>query len=155
MAALRMATMAVAPAAGSRGVALRLKAPSAPAAPVKAAPALRAQFLSGAKPAAGLGFTSSLAGSMLRSLRAPVPHFTPSRSPLPIVASTKPTMGAMKRSRSKRSIANVSGYRARLMTPNGRLVLKRRRTRGRKRLCPAFSVRTGKHTPSIKKFSVY
>ena len=45
--------------------------------------------------------------------------------------------GAQTKRGTRRSKAKVSGFRARNSTPGGREVLKRRRKKGRKNLCPA------------------
>jgi len=60
------------------------------------------------------------------------------------VRAGRPCLGCTKRSRSRKSRARVSGFRARLQTPTGRRVLKRRRVKGRKILVPAANPNSGK-----------
>ncbi|KAG0565135.1 hypothetical protein KC19_8G167500 [Ceratodon purpureus] len=61
-----------------------------------------------------------------------------------VVRAGSPCMGCTKRSRSRKSIARVSGYRARQATPTGRNVLKRRRAKGRKVLVTKSNPSSGK-----------
>ena len=56
-------------------------------------------------------------------------------SPLVVEAGGR-SLGCTKGG-SKRKRANKSGYRARMATPAGRKVIKARRKKGRKNLCPA------------------
>lgn len=75
----------------------------------------------------------SFAGLSIRSqgqVRAP------GRGTLLVEANSKTGLGITKRG-SRRARTRTSGFRARMHTPNGRLVLKARRKKGRKTLCPA------------------
>eukprot|EP00850_Spirogloea_muscicola_P012016 SM000076S21837 [mRNA] locus=s76:458076:459690:- [translate_table: standard] len=55
------------------------------------------------------------------------------------------SMACTRRSRSRKSVARASGFRVKLRSTDGRNVLRRRRAKGRKCLCPASNPRSGKH----------
>ncbi|KAL8143996.1 hypothetical protein V2J09_017028 [Rumex salicifolius] len=50
-----------------------------------------------------------------------------------------------KRNRSRKSLARTHGFRRRMRTTSGRALLKRRRDKGRKILCPKSNPSSGKH----------
>ncbi|BDA44956.1 probable 50S ribosomal protein L34 at C-terminar half [Coccomyxa sp. Obi] len=74
------------------------------------------------------------------SLRTQGQVRAPGRGSVLVEANSKTGLGITKRG-SRRARTRTSGFRARMQTPNGRLVLKARRKKGRKTLCPASNYR--------------
>ncbi|KAK9811775.1 hypothetical protein WJX72_009797 [[Myrmecia] bisecta] len=106
--------------------------------PARAAPRpahLQSDFLA---PTAGLkGLCSSFAGMILGNISKAC---TSLRRPFFIEANNKRCIGDTLRG-TRRRRTRVSGYRTRAQTPSGRKVLKARRAKGRKALCPANNYR--------------
>eukprot|EP00892_Ulva_mutabilis_P009122 jgi/Ulvmu1/6582/UM003_0219.1 len=63
--------------------------------------------------------------------------------PLTIVANAKRNLGATCEG-SNRHSKKTSGFRARMQSPTGRKVLRARRKKGRKLICPASVRKNGK-----------
>ncbi|KAF7840323.1 50S ribosomal protein L34, chloroplastic [Senna tora] len=61
-----------------------------------------------------------------------------------IVRAGKAALCLTKRNRSRKSLARTHGFRRRMRTTGGRAILKRRRAKGRKVLCPKSNPNSGK-----------
>ncbi|WCJ27176.1 Ribosomal protein L34 [Euphorbia peplus] len=61
-----------------------------------------------------------------------------------VVRAGKAALCQTKRNRSRKSLARTHGFRRRMRTTSGRAILKRRRAKGRKVLCPKSNPNSGK-----------
>ncbi|XP_028774901.1 50S ribosomal protein L34, chloroplastic [Neltuma alba] len=61
-----------------------------------------------------------------------------------VVRAGKAALCMTKRNRSRKSLARTHGFRRRMRTTSGRAILKRRRAKGRKVLCPKSNPNSGK-----------
>ncbi|OMO65329.1 Ribosomal protein L34 [Corchorus olitorius] len=61
-----------------------------------------------------------------------------------VVRAGKAALCLTKRNRSRKSLARTHGFRRRMRTTGGRAILKRRRAKGRKVLCPKSNPNSGK-----------
>ncbi|XP_065879162.1 large ribosomal subunit protein bL34c [Euphorbia lathyris] len=61
-----------------------------------------------------------------------------------VVRAGKAALCQTRRNRSRKSLARTHGFRRRMRTTSGRAILKRRRAKGRKVLCPKSNPNSGK-----------
>lgn len=128
MAAALMRGSALSAFTGRMGVARRMNA-----VPLAPRPAMLMPVVTGPS-------CSFLGGSMARPLLTPSP--VRGRGALLVMANAKKSLGCTKQG-TRRARRRTSGFRTRMASPTGRKVLKLRRKRGRKNLCPASERSSG------------
>ncbi|XP_031127140.1 50S ribosomal protein L34, chloroplastic [Ipomoea triloba] len=106
---------------------------------------LRCSFVSASSPLSSISSSSFSGSSLGLSFNINTGVSTGRRHVL-VVRAGKAALCQTKRNRSRKSLARTHGFRRRMRTTSGRALLKRRRDKGRKDLCPKSNPYSGKRS---------